>query len=295
MDFRACPVTPCADSDYMKTPIKILLSTGTLYKKPPWIAAEIASRVGFDGVELVLGYGFQDSDGDKEIATTLKEAPILSLHAPFYRLRGWGKPFESLQKTILLAERHSIPRVTFHPPRWLDLEFGFYRSLNRIRNFQRSFGKETLVITMENMPVTHGFFKIAPYFFSRPASLVAFAEMHNLLITMDATHLGTRERDFIGDVDLLLSSGRVQNVHFSDYANGREHLFPGKGVLPLQQLLETLKSTGYNGIITLELLPGEIEGDFRQMVDRLSEALAFIQTGLSGEASSRLKETTNGI
>ena len=197
----------------MKKPsIKILLSTGTLYKKPPWIAAEIASRVGFDGVELVLGYGFQDSDGEKEIEATLKQAPILSLHAPFYRLRGWGKPFESLQKTILLADRHFIPLITFHPPRWLDLEFGFYRTLNRIKNFQKSFGEESLAITMENMPVSHGFFRIAPYFFSNPATLISFVEAHNLFITLDATHLGTRERDFPGEVDLLLSSGRVRNV-----------------------------------------------------------------------------------
>ena len=278
-----------------KTPIKILLSTGTLYKKPPWIAAEIASRVGFDGVELVLGYGFQDSDGEKEIETMLKQAPILSLHAPFYRLRGWGKPFESLQKTILLADRHFIPLVTFHPPRWLDLEFGFYRTLNRIGNFQKSFGKGSLTITMENMPVSHGFFKVAPYFFSRPAPLVAFAEAHNLFITLDATHLGTREGDFPGEVNLLLSSGRVRNVHFSDYANGHEHLFPGKGSLPLPWLLETLKTTGYNGIITLELLPKEVEGDFRQMVDRLSEALAFIKNGLGMEARSQARETAYGI
>ena len=280
----------------MKKPsIKILLSTGTLYKKPPWIAAEIASRVGFDGVELVLGYGFQDSDGEKEIEATLKQAPILSLHAPFYRLRGWGKPFESLQKTILLADRHFIPLITFHPPRWLDLEFGFYRTLNRIKNFQKSFGEESLAITMENMPVSHGFFRIAPYFFSNPATLISFVEAHNLFITLDATHLGTRERDFPGEVDLLLSSGRVRNVHFSDYANGHEHLFPGKGSLPLTWLLETLQTTGYNGAVTLELLPKEIEGDFRQMVDHLSAALAFIKNGLGMEKQTQARETAHGI
>jgi len=278
-----------------KPSIKILLSTGTLYKKPPWIAAEIASRVGFDGVELVLGYGFQDSNGEKEIEVTLKQAPILSLHAPFYRLRGWGKPFESLQKTILLADRHFIPLITFHPPRWLDLEFGFYRALSQIKNFQKTFGEESLAITMENMPVSHGMFRIAPYFFSKPASLVSFVEAHNLFITLDATHLGTRERDFPGDVNLLLSSGRVRNVHFSDYANGHEHLFPGKGNLPLPWLLETLQATGYNGVITLELLPREIEGDFRQMVDHLSAALAFIKNGLGMETHSQARETAHGI
>jgi len=63
--------------------MKILLSSGTLYKKPPWVAAEIARRVGFDGIELVFGYGLQGSSGEKEIEAILKEGDIGSLHAPF--------------------------------------------------------------------------------------------------------------------------------------------------------------------------------------------------------------------
>jgi len=275
--------------------VKVLLSTGTLFKKPPWVTAEIARRVGFNGVELVLGHGFQGSSGEEEIKKTLKACPIGGIHAPFYRLKGWGKLFESLQKTIALAERFRIPIVTFHPPRWLDLELGFYRDLKRVRDFQDTFGSRFLSVTIENMPVTHGTFKVGLYFLSKTDALIAFAERHNLDLTLDLTHLGTREKNFLGDVQRFLATGRVKNIHFSDYAGGREHLFPGKGILPLREVLESLRATHYNGAITLELFPREIEGDFREMTDRLTEALGYIREGLGFGDENSLKETAHGV
>jgi len=275
--------------------MKILLSSGTLFKKPPWVAAEIAHRVGFDGIELVLGYGLQGSSGEKEIEATLKEGDIGSLHAPFYKLKGWGNLFESLLKTIELADRFKIPLVTFHPPRWLDLEIGFFRRLKRIRNFQETFGNRFLSITIENMPVAHGPVKVGAYFLSRPDALIRFAEAHNLYLTLDLTHLGTREKNFLEDVRKFLDTGRVKNVHLSDYVNGREHLFPGRGALPLREVLETLGATHYNGAITLELFPKEIEGDFREMTDKLSQALDFIRKGLGISEETIPKETAYGV
>ena len=275
--------------------MNLLLSTGTLYKKPPWVAAEIARRTGFDGIELVFGYGLQGSSGEKEIAATLKEGAIGSLHAPFYKLKGWGNLFDSLRKTIDLAEKFRVPLVTFHPPRWLDLEIGFYRRLKGIRDFQETFGSRFLAITIENMPVAHGSIKVGAYFFSRTDTLIRFTETHNLYLTLDLTHLGTRERNFLKDVRKFLDTGRVRNIHFSDYTDGREHLFPGKGSLPLREVLETLRTSHYNGAITLELFPREIEGDFREMTDKLSAALDFIREGLGLSEENRAKETAYGV
>ncbi len=275
--------------------MKILLSSGTLYKKSPWVVAEIARRVGFDGIELVLGYGFQNVSGEREIEETLKRGPINGIHAPFYRLRGWGNLFESLQKTIDLAEKFRIPLVTFHPPRWLDFEFGFYRSLKGIPDFQERFGNRFLTIAIENMPVSHGPLKIGTYFLSAPDALIKFAEAHNLALTLDVTHLGTREKRFMENFQKLLDTQRVKNIHFSDYKDGREHLFPGKGILPLEEVLETLHQSHYNEAITLEILPREIEGDFREMTDRLSRALEYIKTGIEAPPQSHLKEAIHGV
>ncbi len=275
--------------------MNLLLSTGTLYKKPPWVAAEIARRVGFDGVELVLGFGLQESSGEKEIERTLKEAEIGSLHAPFYRLKGWGTLFESLEKTVKLADKFRIPLVTFHPPRWLDLELRYYRNLKKVRDFQDTYGSRFLSVTIENMPAAHGPFKLGAYFLSGTDALIRFAEAHNLGLTLDLTHLGTWERNFLGEIKKFLATNRVKNVHFSDYADGHEHLFPGKGVLPLREVLETLNTTHYNGAITLELFPKEIEGDFREMTDKLAEALEFIREGMGISGENRLKETAHGV
>jgi sugar phosphate isomerase/epimerase len=275
--------------------MKLLLSTGTLYKKSPWAVAEMARRAGFDGIELVLGYGFQGVSGEEEIASILKHGEIWGIHAPFYRIKGWGSLFDSFRKTIDLAERYRIPLVTFHPPRWVDLEFSFFRQLKQIKDFQAKFGSRFLSIAIENMPVSHGFFKIGTYFLSRPASLIEFAKAHNLYLTLDLTHLGTREKNFLENVRKFLATGRVKNIHLSDYKNGREHLFPGKGSLPLREVLETLHATHYNGAITLELLPREIEGDFREMLEKLTVALDFIRHGLGISEQNCPKETAYGV
>ncbi len=275
--------------------MKILLSTGTLYRKSPWVVAEIARRAGFDGIELILGYGFQNISGEKEIEAILKQGTIGGIHAPFYHLRGWGNMFESLLKTIDLAEKYRIPLVTFHPPRWLYLEFGFFQHLKQIPDFQKRFGNRFLSIAIENMPVSHGFFKIGTYFLSSPDTLIRFAEDHNLYLTVDLSHLGTRKKNFMKNLQKMIATNRVKNVHFSDYKEGREHLFPGKGTLPLTRVLETLKQTHYNGYITLETFPKEIEGDFREMTDRLSNALEFIKSEGKNLPTYCPKEAIYGI
>ncbi len=275
--------------------MKFLLSSGTLYKKSPWVVAEIAHRVGFDGIELVLGYGFQGVNGEREIKATLKRGTIGSIHAPFYRLKGWGTPFEALQKTITLAEKFKIPLVTFHPPRWLDLEFGFFHHLKQVKDFQERFGNRFLSIAVENMPVSHGLLKIGTYFLSSPDALIKFATVHNLYLTLDLSHLGTRETDFLGDFQKIMATNRVKNIHFSDYKDGHEHLFPGRGHLPLKKVLETLKRTHYNETISLETFPREIEGDFREMTDRLTKALGFIKSGIEHQPRYSPKEAVYGI
>ncbi len=275
--------------------MNLLLSSGVLYKKPPQVVAELARRVGFDGIELVIGYGFQNVSGEREIEAILKRGPIGGIHAPFYRLRGWGHPFDALLHTIDLAEKYRIPLVTFHPPRWFDLEFGFYRRLKAIRDFQERFGNRFLTIAIENMPVRPGIPRIGPYFLQSPASLLKFADKHNLALTLDLTHLGTLEKDFFGTFRAFMSTRRVRNIHFSDYKNGQEHLFPGRGALPLIEILETLKQTHYNGAVTLEIFPREIEGDFKEMMRRLFTALEFITSRIGDLREPHPKEAAHGI
>jgi len=53
--------------------------------------------------------------------------PILSIHAPFMPLDGWGTPIDSLKRSVELAAEAGIPLVNFHPPSWVGCEIGFWR------------------------------------------------------------------------------------------------------------------------------------------------------------------------
>jgi len=55
---------------------------------------------------------------------------------------------------------------------------------------------------------------------------------HNLYLTPDLAHFGTQEKDFWGNFQKIMTTKWVLNIHFSDYASDREHLFPGRGSLP---------------------------------------------------------------
>jgi sugar phosphate isomerase/epimerase len=87
--------------------------------------------------------------------------------------------------------------------------------------------------------------------------MLDFARERNLYLTFDTAHMGTFNRNFLTDFHEFYDSGRIRNVHFSDYGYGREHLLPGHGVLPLTRFLNHLRETGYDGTITLELCPSE--------------------------------------
>ncbi|MCM2359469.1 MAG: sugar phosphate isomerase/epimerase, partial [Geobacteraceae bacterium] len=62
-----------------------------------------------------------------------------------------------------------------------------------------------------------------------------------------------------------------------DYGNGREHLLPGHGILPLTRFLNHLRNTGYSETLTLELSPHEFPRDERIFVDSLKEIQQYLR------------------
>ena len=75
--------------------------------------------------------------------------------------------------------------------------------------------------------------------------------------------------------------GEVRHIHLSDFAEGKEHRLPGRGVLPLDLFLLALAEAGYDRVITIELTPDALEaGDDDEVRDRLHEAVAFCREAL---------------
>ena len=107
---------------------------------------------------------------------------------------------------------------------------------------------------------------------------------HNLYLTFDTTHMGSGKTNFLSDFHQCYESGRMRNIHFSDYGNDREHLLPGRGVLPLTRFLNHLRETDYNETVTLELSPYEFPKDEEGIRRGMAEVFAYLQkeTGRPG-------------
>ncbi len=241
--------------------MKILLSSGSLHTLPLEKAFHIASETGYDGIEVIISENFGQGGGYSLLSDLKEIVPIYVLHAPFDLIQGWGDRITALIKTIELAKRISVPMVNFHPPKWLDLEIKFWRWMYTVGDFQRELGGEEVTIAMENMPYGGRPLRLNPYILRRTKDMVRFIEKRNLYLTFDCTHMGTAKVTFAEDFRRLYKTKRVRNIHFSDYRSKKEHLLPGHGILPLASLLEYLKESRYDEMITLEIIPQELPED----------------------------------
>lgn len=257
--------------------MRISLSTGTLFTFPLGKVMRIAREAGFDGVELIINQDFQKVNCRKLIEELAEILPINSIHAPFMPLDGWGGPVDSLERCVELAAGAGIPLVNFHPPSWMGCEIGFWRWLYRVMDFQKEVGRETVIVTLENMPWVGTRFRVNPHILSSTEKLIEFIQERNLYMTFDTTHMGSGKANFINDFYHCYNSGRIRNIHFSDYGHGREHLVPGRGILPLTRFLNHLRSTDYAETLTLELSPEEFPRDERIIIGSLREILQYLR------------------
>lgn len=258
-------------------PMRISLSTGTLFTFPLGKVLEIAREAGFDGVELIINQDFQKVSSRKLVRELAEILPILSIHAPFMPLDGWGSPIDSLKRSVELAADCGVPLVNFHPPSWLGAEIGFWRWMYKVMDFQEEVGQNAVIVTLENMPWVGKRVRVNPHILASTEKMIDFIEERNLFMTFDCTHMGSGKTNFINDFYLCYNTGRIRNVHFSDYGHGREHLLPGHGILPLTRFLNHLRNTGYNETLTLELSPHEFPRDERIMVESLKEILQYLR------------------
>ncbi len=100
-------------------------------------------------------------------------------------------------------------------------------------------------------------------------ALVAIESKHpDACILPDVYHLYKGGSDFAGLE--LIDGGAIPCFHMNDYPadppresiSDRDRVYPGDGVAPLTYILQTLVSTGFNGVLSLELFnPGYWEQD----------------------------------
>jgi sugar phosphate isomerase/epimerase len=258
----------------------VALSTSSVYPEHTPDAFELAARLGYDGVEVMVY-----TDPVSQHADVLKrmvdyyQIPVLAVHAPSLLLtqRVWGRePWAKLVKAQALADDLGARTVIVHPPfRWQrEYVRGFETGIQRM-------GEETDVIfAVENMfPLRAGTAEVTGY---APSWDPTALDVPN--VTLDLSHTAASASDALAMANDLGS--RLAHVHLADgtgMPNGPmpdEHLVPGRGRQPCAGLLRGLTGTGYRGIVVVEVNTRRAANREERIAD-LAESLAFARDHLA--------------
>ncbi|WP_435846993.1 sugar phosphate isomerase/epimerase family protein [Streptomyces eurythermus] len=258
------------------TDVRIALSTASVYPESTATAFEIAARLGYDGVEVMVWTDpvSQDIEALRRLSD-YHGVPILAVHAPCLLItqRVWTTdPWTKLRRARAAAEKLGASTVVVHPPfRWQrQYARGFVEGIWRMAD-------ETDVrFAVENM---------YPWRY-RDREMLAYAPdwdvTHNDYrhFTIDLSHTATARTDALDMVERM--GDRLGHVHLADGRGSAkdEHLVPGRGTQPCAELLERLVRTGFDGHVVIEVNTRRAMSGAEREAD-LAEALAFTRAHLS--------------
>jgi len=254
----------------------VALSTASVFPDRVPDAFEIAARLGYDGLEVMVSADAvsQDVDVLRRLAD-YHGMPVLALHAPCLLVtqRVWGRePWGKLVRSKEVAEALGARVVVVHPPfRWQrDYAKDFTEGLARMSE------ESDIAFAVENMyPLRAGGAEMAPY-----APHWNPVQMDTPHVTLDLSHTAVSGSDAIAMAEEL--GGRLAHVHMADGSGlpKDEHLVPGRGTQPCAPLLRKLAVDGYSGTVVLEVNTRRAATRDARVAD-LAEALAFTRRYLS--------------
>jgi sugar phosphate isomerase/epimerase len=228
----------------------VALSTASVFPDRTPDAFEAATRLGYDGVEVLVSADAVSQDVD--VLRRLIDyhgIPVLAIHAPNLLItqRVWGRePWGKLVRAKQVAEELGARVVVVHPPfRWQrDYAKDFGAGLARMEE------ETDVVFAVENMyPLRAGGAEVAPY--APHWNPVPLDYPH---VTLDLSHTAVSGSDALAMEKEL--GGRLAHVHMADGTGipyRDEHLIPGHGTQPCAALLRKLASDRYTGTVVLEV------------------------------------------
>lgn len=259
-----------------RTPV-VTLSTASTYPESTAAAFEMAARLGYDGLEVMV---LTDAvSQDPEALLRLRDhygIPIRSIHAPCLLIsqRVWGsEPWAKLQRAQAAAELLGAETVVVHPPfRWQrDYSRDFVAGIEAMQS-------ETDVrFAVENMypwkAANRAFMAYQPDWDVRNDDY--------LHTTLDLSHTSVSQSDAIEMADDL--GERLVHLHLADGSGSTrdEHLVPGRGNQPCAEVLRSLGERGFDGQVVVEISTRKATTREERELD-LAESLAFARHHLAG-------------
>ncbi|EDY42251.1 AP endonuclease, family 2 [Streptomyces sp. SPB074] len=252
------------------------MSTASVYPESTATAFEIAARLGYDGVEVMVWTDpvSQDIDALRRLSD-FHRVPVLAVHAPCLLItqRVWTTdPWTKLQRARSAAERLGASAVVVHPP------FRWQRQYARdfVTGVWRMADETDVRFAVENM---------YPWRY-RERELLAYAPDWDVThddyrhFTVDLSHTATARTDATAMIARV--GDRLAHVHLADGSgSGKdEHLVPGRGTQPCAETLERLAASGFTGHVVIEVNTRRAMSNAEREAD-LAEALAYTRLHLA--------------
>lgn len=259
-----------------RTEVKVALSTSSVYPENAAVGFEVASLLGYDGVEVMVGIDPLAADVDAvERLRDYHQVPVLAIHAPCLLVtqRVWGSdPWVKLERATEAANQLGAGVVVVHPPfRW-QRSYAT-RFVEGVRELAAASG---VTIAVENMYPWRapGGGDFQAY---RPSWDPTDLDYDHL--TLDLSHAATARQDSLELVRRW--EDRLAHVHLTD-GNGSakdEHLLPGQGTQRADLVLAELARRRYRGHVVLEVNTNDLDRARRE--ETLASALVFARTHLN--------------
>jgi sugar phosphate isomerase/epimerase len=245
------------------------LSTASVYPESTATAFQLAGRLGYDAVEVMVGIDpiSQEVDAVRHLSDH-HQIPVCAVHAPCLLItqRVWGtEPWDKLERSAEMAHAVGADVVVVHPPfRWQrDYARGFVEGIAGLEQ------RTGMAFAVENMyPWRASRREMQVYVPGWDPSAQDYAHT-----TLDLSHTATSQSDPVAMARAL--GPRLRHVHMTDGTGSAkdEHLVPGRGTQPVVELLEHLAGEAFTGHIVVEINTRRGNREVREL--DLLEALAF--------------------
>jgi sugar phosphate isomerase/epimerase len=246
------------------------LSTASVYPETTAKAFELAARLGYDGVEVMVGIDpiSQEVDAVRHLSD-YHQVPVCAVHAPCLLItqRVWGtEPWGKLTRSAEMAKAVGADVVVVHPPfRWQrDYARGFVEGIAELEE------RTGIAFAVENMyPWRASRRQMEVYVPGWDPSAQDYANT-----TIDLSHSATSRSDPVAMAQRL--GDRLRHIHLTDGTGSAkdEHLVPGRGTQPVAELLEHLADRTFDGHIVVEINTRKAGNREARELD-LMESLAF--------------------
>ncbi|WP_232210230.1 sugar phosphate isomerase/epimerase family protein [Propionibacterium sp. oral taxon 192] len=265
-----------------RAPNLIGLGTSTVHPETTAAAFETAKRLGYDGVELMVGVDSASTDID--FVASLQDyhqVRVMSIHSPCLVITPhvWGRdPWEKLRTSCRTATRLGADVVVVHPP------FTWQREYARdfINGVRRMIDETGVVVAVENMYPWRAWHSTVQGYLPH-WNPTGYDYDH---LVLDLSHASTAQ---LKAIDLADAWGeRLRHVHLTDGKGSfkDDHLFPGEGDQDAWGLVESLAERGFAGHIIHEISTRAC-ATHTEREQRLADCLAVTREHLAIGAARR--------